>query len=78
MDEAYSLQYDADLYASIDAVGTYISLPEALLLNIDQPPVGGVVGMQYTLVRLSQYQNAHSPIEVTPSGIVILVSFLQL
>ena len=39
--------------------------------------VGGVTGLQYTLVRLLQSSNARYPIVVTLSGIVTLVRLLQ-
>lgn len=52
MSLAYELQYAAVLYASTDALGTYIFRPSALLSNILLLPVGGVLDVQYTFASL--------------------------
>ena len=44
---------------------------------MDEFPVGGVIGLQYTLLSAMQAQNAPLPIEVTLSPIVTLVRLLQ-
>ena len=62
---------------SSSEAGTYIFRPEAFLKNICESPFGGVVGLQYTLLRLEQLWNTPHAIEVTLSGILILVRLEQ-
>ena len=48
-----------------------------MLSNIAKPAVGGVAGLQYTLVSEVHSKNAEFPIEVTLLGIVTLASDQQ-
>ena len=46
-------------------------------MNTLVPSVGGVVALTVTLVRPLQLAKAHSPILVTPLGMLTLVRLLQ-
>ena len=50
---------------------------EALLSNIEAVSAGGVVALQYTLVRLVQFSNVFHSISLTLPGMIMLVNEVQ-